>query len=764
MVLAKHRIAGLGGANFSALPPPPPGLQILGEVWHRSDALRKPSRGGGGCAGRFCPFRSPKASSRLCFPRPEPLARDSTGLSGRPRPRSRRPRREAGGPAPHVAERLRVFERLKAAAADEQAAAADRPIRVSLPGGACLPGRALRTTPRHVALQLGARAALVARVDGALHDLDWPLRGDAALELLDFAAPEGQAAFWRSGARVLAAVAEQFYGAALCSAVATESGFFCDVFLEGRTVQRGELPALEEACKAFARAQHPFERLEVTREQLLELFKHNKFKLSQIEEEVTTETATVYRCGPLVDLCRGPHIQHTGLIRALRVLTSSAAFWKGDPARESLQRLAGIAFPSAQLLAEWERAQEAAASRDHRRIGRDQELFFFHKLSPGSCFFLPRGARIYNTLVEFIKAEYRKRGFAEVVTPNIYNAELWELSGHWQHYGQHMFSFRADNQTFSLKPMNCPAHCLMFAHRPRSWRELPLRLADFGVLHRNEPSGTLAGLTRVRRFQQDDAHIFCTLAQLESEIGGCLDFVRAVYAVLGFAFRFALSTRPPDFLGDAGTWDRAEQLEKSLRDFGQPWELNPGDGAFYGPKIDIQIKDALGRYHQCATIQLDFQMPERFGLAYASQDGGAAERPVLIHRAVLGSVERMLAILAESYGGKWPLWLSPMQAMVIPLGPDVEGYARQVRDALHRDGFAADVDADAGTTLGRKIRQAQLAQYNFQLVVGPKEQAHGTVSVRTRDNRQLGERELPEVLRRLRELRDARVPDAEERF
>ncbi|XP_025941562.1 threonine--tRNA ligase, mitochondrial [Apteryx rowi] len=672
-------------------------------------------------------IRHPGSRSRALgggFLRPEPLAPDSTGvsamtgLSGRAQLRGRRWSREAGGPAAHVAEHLRVFERLKAAAEQRQhPEPPDRPILISLPDGSRLPGQALRTTPRHVAAQLGARAALVARVDGTLHDLDRPLRGDAALELLDFDAPEGRAAFWRSGARVLAAAAEQFYGAPLCGAGATESGFFCDLHLEGRTVQRDELPALEEACRAFARARHPFERLEVTREQLLELFKHNRFVLSRIEEEATAETATVYRCGTLVDLCRGPHIPHTGLIRALRLLTSSAAFWRGDPARESLQRIAGVAFPSAELLAEWEQAQEAAVSRDHRRIGRDQELFFFHKLSPGSCFFLPRGAHIYNTLVDFIKrlAHSRKN--------------------------------------------------LMFAHRPRSWRELPLRLADFGALHRNEPSGALAGLTRLRRFQQDDAHIFCTLAQLESEIGGCLDFVRAVYAVLGFSFHFALSTRPSRFLGDAGTWDRAEQqLEKSLRDFGQPWELNAGDGAFYGPKIDIQIRDALGRYHQCATIQLDFQMPERFGLAYASRDGGAAERPVLIHRAVLGSVERMLAVLAESCGGKWPFWLSPMQAMVIPLGPDVEGYALRVRDALRRDGFAADVDTDAGATLSRKIRQAQLAQYNFQLVVGPKEQAGGTVSVRTRDNRQLGERQLPELLRRLRELRDARLPDAEERF
>ncbi|KFO74125.1 putative threonine--tRNA ligase 2, cytoplasmic, partial [Cuculus canorus] len=458
-----------------------------------------------------------------------------------------------------------------------------------------------------------AATALVARVNGTLQALERPLAGDADLELLDFSAPEGREALWRSGACVLAAVAEQFYGAALCIAEATEDGFFCDLHMGDRTVQRAELPALEEACATFARAGHRFERLEATRQQL----EHNTFQLQRIQEEVTSPTATVYRCGPLLQLCRGPLIRHTGLIASLRVLTTSAAFWQGPSGRHSLQRLAAVAFPSAQHLADWQRAQDEAALRDHRRIGKEQELFFFHKLSPGSCFFLPRGAHVYNALVDFIRSEYRARGFCEVVTPNVFSPQLWELSGHWQHYGPHIFSFSAGTETLSLKPMNCPAHCLMFAHRPRSWRELPLRLADFGVLHRNEHPSALTGLTRVRRFQQDDAHIFCTLEQLEGEIDACLDFIRAVYAVLGFSFRMALATRPEGFLGDPETWDRAEQqLERSLRAFGQPWELSPGDGAFYGPKIDIRIKDALGRQHQCGTIQLDFQMPERFGLEY----------------------------------------------------------------------------------------------------------------------------------------------------
>ncbi|KAM6039380.1 threonine--tRNA ligase, mitochondrial isoform 2-T2 [Chlamydotis macqueenii] len=666
-------------------------------------------------------------------------------------------RHRVSGPDPHLSERLRLFQQLRAAREQRDGAGAGgrpppgTPIRIALPGGSRLPGRALQTTPLQVAAQLGGRlaeAALVARVNGTLQDLDRPLESDADLELLDFSTPEGRAAFWQSSACVLGAVAEQFYGATLCGAQATEDGFFCDVHMGDRTVQRAELPALEEACAAFARAGHPFERLEATRQQLLELFKHNSFRLRQIREEVTSPTATVYRCGPLLHLCRGPLLRHTGLVAALRVLA----------------RVAAVAFPSAQDLAEWQRAQDEAALRDHRRIGREQELFFFHKLSPGSCFFLPRGAHIYNALVDFIRSEYRARGFSEVVTPNVFSPRLWELSGHWQHYGAHMFSFAAGAETLSLKPMNCPAHCLMFAHRPRSWRELPLRLADFGVLHRNEPPGTLTGLTRVRRFQQDDAHIFCTLEQLEGEIGACLDFVRAVYAVLGFSFRLALATRPPGFLGDAETWDRAEQqLERSLRAFGQPWELSPGDGAFYGPKIDIQIRDALGRQHQCGTIQLDFQMPERFQLEYASASRGAA-RPVLIHRAVLGSVERMVAVLAESCGGRWPLWLSPLQAVVIPQAPEVEDYAREVQAVLRGGGLVADLDGDAGATLARKIRRAQLAHYNFQLVVGRRERERGTVSVRTRDNRQLGERQLRAVMRRLQELRDARVADAEERF
>nr|4HWT_A Chain A, Threonine--tRNA ligase, cytoplasmic [Homo sapiens]4HWT_B Chain B, Threonine--tRNA ligase, cytoplasmic [Homo sapiens] len=404
-------------------------------------------------------------------------------------------------------------------------------------------------------------------------------------------------------------------------------------------------------------------------------------------------------------------------------------------------------------------------ARDHRKIGRDQELYFFHELSPGSCFFLPKGAYIYNALIEFIRSEYRKRGFQEVVTPNIFNSRLWMTSGHWQHYSENMFSFEVEKELFALKPMNCPGHCLMFDHRPRSWRELPLRLADFGVLHRNELSGALTGLTRVRRFQQDDAHIFCAMEQIEDEIKGCLDFLRTVYSVFGFSFKLNLSTRPEKFLGDIEVWDQAEkQLENSLNEFGEKWELNSGDGAFYGPKIDIQIKDAIGRYHQCATIQLDFQLPIRFNLTYVSHDGDDKKRPVIVHRAILGSVERMIAILTENYGGKWPFWLSPRQVMVVPVGPTCDEYAQKVRQQFHDAKFMADIDLDPGCTLNKKIRNAQLAQYNFILVVGEKEKISGTVNIRTRDNKVHGERTISETIERLQQLKEFRSKQAEEEF
>uniref|UniRef100_A0A8C7MHC3 threonine--tRNA ligase n=1 Tax=Oncorhynchus kisutch TaxID=8019 RepID=A0A8C7MHC3_ONCKI len=647
-------------------------------------------------------------------------------------------------------------------------AADSQPITVELPDGRRVEGQAWVTTPYQLACGISqglADNAVISRVNGDLWDLDRPLEKSCSLEILRFDNDDAQAVYWHSSAHILGEAMERFYGGCLCYGPPIENGFYYDMFLDGpQGVSSTEFEYLEALCKSVVKEKQPFERLEVSKETLLKMFKYNKFKCRILNEKVTTPTTTVYRCGPLIDLCRGPHVRHTGKIKALKIYKNSSTYWEGRSDMETLQRIYGISFPDSKMLKEWERFQEEARNRDHRKIGKEQELFFFHDLSPGSCFFLPRGAYLYNTLTDFIREEYCRRDFQEVASPNIYNSKLWETSGHWQHYSDNMFSFPVEQDVFALKPMNCPGHCLMFSHRPRSWRELPLRLADFGVLHRNELSGTLTGLTRVRRFQQDDAHIFCTMEQIESEMKGCLDFLRCVYDVFGFSFQLHLSTRPEKYLGDITVWNQAEkQLENSLNEFGEPWKLNPGDGAFYGPKIDIKIKDAIGRYHQCATIQLDFQLPIRFNLTFVGKDGDDKARPVIIHRAILGSVERMIAILTENYAGKWPLWLSPRQVMFVPVNPTCEEYAKRVTLFVEA-GFMADADLDSSCLLNKKIRNAQLAQYNFILVVGEKEKLTNSVNVRTRDNKVHGELSVSEVLARLTLLKESRCRNAEEEF
>ncbi|XP_011820653.1 PREDICTED: probable threonine--tRNA ligase 2, cytoplasmic isoform X1 [Mandrillus leucophaeus] len=672
-----------------------------------------------------------------------------------------------------IKERLKLFEILKK---DHQLLLSiygkkgdtSNIITVKVTDGQTVQGEVWKTTPYQVAAEISqelAESTVIAKVNGQLWDLDRPLEGDSSLELLTFDNEEAQAVYWHSSAHILGEAMELYYGGHLCYGPPIENGFYYDMFIEDRAVSSTELSALENICKAIIKEKQPFERLEVSKEILLEMFKYNKFKCRILNEKVDTATTTVYRCGPLIDLCKGPHVRHTGKIKTIKIFKNSSTYWEGNPEMETLQRIYGISFPDNKMMRNWEKFQEEAKNRDHRKIGKEQELFFFHDLSPGSCFFLPRGAFIYNTLTDFIREEYHKRDFMEVLSPNMYNSKLWEASGHWQHYSENMFTFEIEKDTFALKPMNCPGHCLMFAHRPRSWREMPMRFADFGVLHRNELSGTLSGLTRVRRFQQDDAHIFCTVEQIEEEIKGCLQFLQSVYSTFGFSFQLNLSTRPENFLGEIEMWNEAEkQLQNSLMEFGEPWKMNPGDGAFYGPKIDIKIKDAIGRYHQCATIQLDFQLPIRFNLTYVSKDGDDKKRPVIIHRAILGSVERMIAILSENYGGKWPFWLSPRQVMVIPVGPTCEKYALQVSSEFFEEGFMADVDLDHNCTLNKKIRNAQLAQYNFILVVGEKEKINNAVNVRTRDNKIHGEILVTSVIDKLKNLKKSRTLIAEEDF
>jgi threonyl-tRNA synthetase len=383
----------------------------------------------------------------------------------------------------------------------------------------------------------------------------------------------------------------------------------------------------------------------------------------------------------------------------------------------------------------------------------------FHDLSAGSAFWLPHGARIYNKLISFIKEHYWKRGYDEVITPNIYNLDLWHQSGHALHYKDAMFCFDVEGTEWAMKPMNCPGHCLIFAGAIRSYRDLPIRFADFGVLHRNELSGALSGLTRVRRFQQDDAHIYCREDQIESEVVATLEFMKDVYDTFGMTYTLELSTMPTKALGDVAVWERAEAALANAMDIfiGRGnWRVNPGDGAFYGPKIDIKVMDAMERVHQCATIQLDFQLPIRFNLQYTTasmEEGKQFERPVMIHRAMLGSVERMFAVLCEHYGGKWPLWISPRQVMLIPVHVEFNEYCEGIRKKLHDEGFY--VDADFGkNTFTKKVRNAQVAQYNFQLVVGKTEVENGSVNIRTRENTQEGEQNVDEFIADLKRMRD----------
>lgn len=509
----------------------------------------------------------------------------------------------------------------------------------------------------------------------------------------------------------------------------------------------------------IAKEKQKFQRLVMSKDELLDMFKYNKYKQHIIKDKIPDGTfTTVYRNGPLIDLCRGPHVPDTGRIEAFAILKNSASYFLGNQENDSLQRVYGVSFPDKKQMIEHKKMLEEAAKRDHRKIGKDQELFFFDPVSPGSAFWLPHGARVFNKIVDFLKEQYWKRDFEEVITPNMFNAELWKQSGHWQHYKDDMFIQKVDKEEFGLKPMNCPAHFVMFANRERSHRELPLRLADFGVLHRNEASGALSGLTRVRRFQQDDAHIFCRQDQIKSEMDDIFDFLKEFYGLLGMTFRMKLSTRPEGFMGEIATWDKAEaSLKEALDEFtqreGSSWELNPGDGAFYGPKIDIKVVDSLGREWQCATAQLDFVQPENFSLEYMTPEGAHAKkeesekapaaaaaptpaaaepnvdeqlksratkkpltpgcaRPVVIHRAMAGSVERFAAILCEHYGGKWPFWLSPRQIMVIPVGKGFYDYAEEVRKIFKSKMMYVEVDT-SGETLPKKIRRAQLAQYNF---------------------------------------------------
>lgn len=655
-----------------------------------------------------------------------------------------------------IPKRISLFESIKAQQHAIRLANPADPIRITLPDGNVKDGKKWVTTPLDIAAQISkslASNALIAEVNGVLWDMSRPLEEDCDLKIYTFEHDKGRDTFWHSSAHILGQSLEMEYGCKLCIGPCTTrgEGFYYDAFYGELSLNEDHFKQIEAGAAKAAAEKQPFERIEVTRQQALEMFSDNRFKVEIINDLPEDKTITVYRCGPLVDLCRGPHIPNTSFVKAFCCLKASSAYWRGDRNRESLQRVYGISYPDSKRLKEYLRQLEEAKKYDHRLLGVKQELFFCHPLSPGSWFFLPHGTRIYNKLMEFIRSQYRNRGYEEVVSPNIYNMQLWETSGHAANYKENMFVFEIEKQEFGLKPMNCPGHCLMFEHRVRSYRELPLRFADFGVLHRNEASGALTGLTRVRRFQQDDAHIFCREGQVKDEVRGGLDFINYVYGIFGFTFDLKLSTRPEKYLGDIETWEKAEAaLTEALNEFGQPWQINEGDGAFYGPKIDISVSDALKRKFQCATLQLDFQLPLRFNLSYSAEDEAKRERPVIIHRAILGSVERMFAILLEHYKGKWPFWISPRQAIVCTVSEKSSAYALEVRDQIHSAGYYVDIDI-SDKTINKKVREAQMSQYNYILVVGEKDAENKVVTVRVRDKADHSPMTMEDLLKHFRE-------------
>ncbi|XP_045812679.1 threonine--tRNA ligase, mitochondrial 1 isoform X2 [Trifolium pratense] len=605
-----------------------------------------------------------------------------------------------------IPKRIQLFESIQAEQQTRRLSLSPDPIKVTLPDGTVKEAKKWQTTPFDIAREISknlANNALIAKVNDVLWDMNRPLEEDSKLQIFKFEDDEGRDTFWHSSAHILGQSLETEYGCKLCIGPCTTrgEGFYYDAFYGELSLNEDHFKQIKDGALKAVKDKQPFERIEVTRDQALEIFSDNKFKVEIINDLPADKTITVYRCGPLIDLCRGPHIPNTSFVKAIECLKASSAYWRGDKDRESLQRVYGISFPDQKRLTEYLNRLAEAKKYDHRIVGVKQELIYHHEWSPGSWFFLPHGARIYNKLMNFIRDQYRDRGYQEVISPNVFNIELWNTSGHAEKYKDDMFVLEIDKQEFGLKPMNCPGHCLMFKHRVRSYRELPLRFADFGVLHRNEASGALSGLTRVRRFQQDDAHIFCMESQVKDEVRNALNFIDYVYQIFGFTYELKLSTKPENALGDDATWERAENaLKEALDEFGKPWQLNEGDGAFYGPKIDISVSDALSRKFQCATLQLDFQLPDRFKLEFSAEDEAKIERPVMIHRAILGSVERMFAILLEHYKGKWPFWLSPRQAILCPVSEKSQAYALQVRDQIHQAGYYVDAD-----TTDRKIQK-----------------------------------------------------------
>ncbi len=568
----------------------------------------------------------------------------------------------------------------------------------------------------------------------------------------NFDEQEGKKAFWHTSAHVLAQAVKHLYPDTKCAiGPATDNGFYYD-FAFSFPFSEEHLRAVEEEMKRLARESLSLQVQRVSRQEALLYMKEQgeDFKSELIQKLPDCEEITFYRQGDYTELCAGPHLANTSPIKAIKLLSVAGAYWRGDENNPMLTRIYGISFPRAANLEDYLRRLEEAKARDHRKLGKELELFALLDEGPGFPFLLPKGLIIKNLLIDYWRKIHTREGYVEISTPMIMNRQLWETSGHWEHYRDKMYTTVIDGTDFAIRPMNCPGGMLVYKQRPRSYRDLPIRMGELGLVHRNEKSGTLHGLMRVRCLTQDDAHIFMAKEQVQDEIQGVMRLIDEVYAKFGFSYEIELSTRPDDSIGSDEEWELATRaLTDAVKNMGKSYAVNEGDGAFYGPKLDFHLRDSIGRTWQCGTIQLDFQLPRRFNIEYMGADG-EKHRPIMIHRVIFGSIERFIGILIEHYAGKFPLWLSPVQVRVLPVSDKYLDYAEEIARQLRKQGIRTETD-QRDEKLGYKIREARMDKVPYMLVVGEKEQRCHTVSVRWRDapkeSQEMGEMSLNELIR-----------------
>lgn len=602
------------------------------------------------------------------------------------------------------------------------------------------------------------RQALGAVVNGVTRGYMEPINEDSDFRVVKFDDPEGKEIFWHTSSHVMAAAIQALWpDTKFAIGPAIADGFYYDMELDHRFVPE-DFEKIEKKMLEIAKADHKMERIEISRAEALKMFEEmgQDYKIELINDLPEDELITLYKMGDaFIDLCRGPHLESTKKIKAVKLKTIAGAYWRGDSDRQMLQRLYGISFEKAKQLEEWQELQKEIERRDHRKIGKEMDLFAFHEEGPGFPFFHPNGMILMNELLGWWREVLEERGYGEIKTPLIMNEELWHRSGHWDHYKENMYFTKIDDEDYAIKPMNCPGSVLTYASNQHSYRDLPIRLAEFGQVHRHELSGTLHGLFRVRTFTQDDAHVYCLPSQIKDEVYKMIDLADLLYSTFGFKYSLELSTRPDDFMGEIKDWDFAEdQLKAALEERGMDYELNPGDGAFYGPKIDFHLEDAAGRTWQCGTIQLDFQLPQNFDLTYIDENG-EKQRPVMLHRALLGSVERFIGVLTEHFAGRFPLWLNPEQVVIIPVSDKYLDTAEKLQKEIKDAGFRVSVD-ERSEGVGYKIRQAQLMRANYMLVVGEKEEESKLLTVRNRDGEETPEVSVERFIQKLSEERDSK--------